>query len=747
MFLGFDPGFNQAIIAVGVMVGISVSIACVYLFAQVTHAMWIEAPAGVTLTAAMAAQLHLQHHGATLLAMLMGGLVGMLAAFTVVDTKPRDLAITMTAAPIPMLATMALSIELVHERTIGIAVMAVVMGIGVWMPRLTGVIGGRAFFLGMLLFVGYLFGFLSNGAVKESQLGWIAAILWFSTAVNFLLKLLIFAPLTYGALKRTTRAFFARARGVIAAAADLYPAGSTRARARTRRRLRRRLVGLNEAALIIDGLLGNHPEVAHETHERLFDTEVTVHNIGRLADALSEADLPDDLRWAIGASLAEVRDARDQLAGEHVATLMRASTGPATRLSTPEAGRVTRLAAALIDWPLVLERWRLGLTLGAADVPDLPFESPVTLIFGNLPGSSLVSRTAAKPAGSRRARLGLDSFAQTGVRIAVAVAVAGAIGSIVSQRRFYWAVIAVFIAFVGANTSGEQVTKAFNRVVGTVIGILLGSLLARAVGVTTWSAVVIVVSISLGVYFMRVSYALMVIGLTVMVSQLYVQLGEYSNSLLALRLEETTIGAVVAALAALLVFPVRTHHAVLVAARDYFATLRELLDGVAERLRTGRAGPTALTTATRGLDHAAQQLMWTARPLARGPFRRDDVEHNLFLFEQTSYHATNVAAGAQRAVELAPAARAAAIDSLSAQADLAGALERHLQAGGSRNADAASTAALADELRRRCDALPAALDNSPRGDERLLLRHVVRLDETLAELGDNLLNRRVQAVA
>jgi uncharacterized membrane protein YccC len=416
---------------------------------------------------------------------------------------------------------------------------------------------------------------------------------------------------------------------------------------------------------------------------------------------------------------------------------------PNAPLSPLQAGRVTRLAVALIDWRLALQRWRRGLTPGGANAPDVPFESPVTLMFGNLPGSFLVSGSAATPPGSRRERFKLDSFAQTGIRIAVAVGVASAIGSILSERRFYWAVIAVFVAFMGANTGGEQVYKALNRVIGTVVGILLGSLIAHAVGLSTWSAVVIVLAISLGVYFIRVSYALMVIGVTVMVSQLYVQLGEYSNSLLDLRLKETAVGAGVAALAALLVFPVRTRQAARVATRDYYARLGELLERVTERLSTGRAARTPLTTATRGLDHAAQQLLWTARPLSRSPFRRDEVQHNLFLFGQASYHASNVAAGAQRGVELAPQAKVAAINSLSAQRELVGALERHLDALHTQGDDRASMAALADELRRTGDTLPAtALSDGTRSQERLLLRHIARLDETLAELGDNLSRRR-----
>jgi hypothetical protein len=47
----------------------------------------------------------------------------------------------------------------------------------------------------------------------------------------------------------------------------------------------------------------------------------------------------------------------------------------------------------------------------------------------------------------------------------------------------------------------------------------------------------------------------MAIGLTVAVSMLYVVLGEFSNGLLLDRLELTAMGAVIATLAALVVFP------------------------------------------------------------------------------------------------------------------------------------------------------------------------------------------------
>jgi uncharacterized membrane protein YccC len=79
-------------------------------------------------------------------------------------------------------------------------------------------------------------------------------------------------------------------------------------------------------------------------------------------------------------------------------------------------------------------------------------------------------------------RLHLDSAAQAAIRVTLAVGAAAAVGSAISEQRYYWAVIAVFVVYAGTNTVGEQVLKAAHRVAGTVIGILLGSLLAQAVG-------------------------------------------------------------------------------------------------------------------------------------------------------------------------------------------------------------------------------------------------------------------------
>jgi uncharacterized membrane protein YccC len=741
--IGFDPGFNQLVTAGGVAAGVSVSLGLIYLYAQIFHPMWAPLPPHAS--PRIAAEIGLQHHGYTLLAMLIGGLVGMISAFAMADTKVRSLALSFAVLPIPMLIAIWVAVQFLHLHTLGIVVMAVVIGAGAYMPRFTPRIGPRAFILGQMLFIGYILGFLSRGEITSGDLGPVAGILWTSCAINFLLKVLIFLPLRRGALMRTIRAFFARGRGVIVAAASMYEAETDAERERAKRRLRARLNRLNEAALIGDALLGEHATIAEEAHGRLFQAELALQNIGRLSEFLLESKIPAEVRRAVGACLAEVRDSHAASVGPQLQTLRRFGSDPAAMREHPlDAGRVIRLADALVGVHLVAGRWANEITPQEEVDAEQRFEPPVMLVFGNLPGSALVSQGAATLPGSWRSRLRLDPPLQAALRLGTAVLAAGLIGSILSERRFYWAVLAVFVSYMGANTSGEQIFKALNRVVGTVIGIFVGGLLAHAIGDSTWSVLVVVLALSGGIYFMRAAYFLMVIGITITVSQLYVQLGEYSNSLLVLRLEETAIGAAIAMVAALVVFPLRTRQATRVAARGYYTQLLALIDQLIARLEHDPDADRSPSTTARLLDSAYQQLRSAAAPLSRTPFRRDEMEHNMLLFAQAAHHARNVALQLQEGINPSAQVGDASLGTLRTQRRLVATLAQLLELGLNSSPSPAiaqesgRAVALAADVRRTGDLLGLALQDSGTPDERRLIRHLARLGETLAELADNL---------
>jgi uncharacterized membrane protein YgaE (UPF0421/DUF939 family) len=647
-----DPGLDRLLAAVQVMISVAVTIAVVYGFMQLTRVLWVPQPAGRAPSGAELASIATQHHDITLLAMLLGGIVALLGTVAVLDPHPRGQALTMLTMPIPLLATMALSIQLVTQRSAGIAVLALVIGAGTYLRKFAPRFGSRVALYGMLLFIGYLVGFVSGGAIQERDLGWIGVISWLAVLINLLLKVVVYRPLDRGRLGRTSWAFRARARKVVAAAAELFDAAGPSARAS--RRLHRRLTRLNGTALVIDASLAAPSALppgvsALDVHARLFEVERLIHNVAHVAERLAAAELPSEVREELRQWLGDLRTGRGDRLARTVAALERGD------LCVSLAGVARRDIAAIHQLAGDVGKAVVALTGGPprvgahSDTNITPFESAVTLIAGDLPGSAIVSAQAAagQGHGALLRRMRLDPPAQIAIRVAVAVAVASALGSVVSERRFYWAVIAVFATFMGTNTSGEQVIKAIHRVAGTIVGVLIGSLLANAIGHSTWSLAVIIGALGLGMYFFKVSFAAFATALTIALAQLYGQLGEYSNHLLALRLEETAIGGAVAIAAAIWIFPVSTQRAARIAELAYLGSLAELLERVRDHLRE-QPGEAPLSSSSRALDHAHQQLLTTARPLTRKPWRHERIVSNRELYSQTAHYARNLVADVTR---------------------------------------------------------------------------------------------------
>ncbi|MEU2713279.1 FUSC family protein [Streptomyces sp. NPDC007205] len=134
------------------------------------------------------------------------------------------------------------------------------------------------------------------------------------------------------------------------------------------------------------------------------------------------------------------------------------------------------------------------------------------------------------------------------------------VGQLVSGQRWYWAVGATWWIFVNTASRGETLVRGFRRVLGTVIGICLGFLVAVPVdGAPVPTAVLVAVAVFGIFYTAAVSYTWMMLWVTLLAELLYGLLGVLSPGLLALRLTETGVGALGAVLAVLFVLPVTTH--------------------------------------------------------------------------------------------------------------------------------------------------------------------------------------------
>jgi len=610
--------------AVQAVLTIGVTMLAEWAFVRATGALQIDTH-GAQLPPAMAAQIAGQHHAITVIAIMLGAIVGMIASFSAaLFPTARSQTGHFLLIPVPMLAGMALGLSLAPYRVAALASFVVILGAGTWARRF----GPRGFVGGMLVFMGDFFGFFLSSAVHLGDLGWIAAEIGIGVAIAIAAQLTLFFPSRRRALRRMQRSFQARARQVGLAALDMVDDAdrSDARRQRDGKRMHRLLARLNETALLLDAQLGDPAALppgisAQSVHRCLFDAELALSNTARFAERIAAVPLDPELRASVRAGLVAVgaQDPRQvrAAADRHLGLLARlpiADDGP----ERSDYIVLHRFGVSLHAYAAAIAAGRDLLVAGApgpTGVGDAPFQ-PATMLFGGwLPGSAMVSAGASMEAGSRRLdRIRLAPHVRVAIQMSVAVALAVILGDQLSGRRFYWAVIAAFVTFMGANNAGEQILKGFNRVLGTVIGVVAGSLLVHAVGTDTdVSIVVILAALFFGLYLMRVSYFFMVIGITVMVSQLYVQLNEFSDALLRLRLEETLIGAGAAVFTVLCVVPLRSGRVANFALRGHLRALSDVITAAAARLRgVPEAGD--LRAALRRLDAADQSLSASLAP-------------------------------------------------------------------------------------------------------------------------------------
>ncbi len=599
------------------------------LLVHFTHALQIDTH-GVALSAAAAARVGVsQPRGFRVVAMVLGAIVGLISSLGVMDRTAEVSSRRCCRCRFPMVGALALGIAIGGHRTVALVVLVMILTAGTYCRRF----GPRGFTAGILLFVGNLIGFFLHAAVTLSDLGWLSAEIGVGLLVAIVVRFALFYPRPAKALARTRRSYAARARTIAALALEVFD--DPKHNKRQVHQLQRRLVRLNEAAPeLIDAQLGDRGALPHASssgellHQRLFDVELALTNMARFAQALGRLGVPSDERDHIRGALVGIIAGDNERAKSHAhALLAQLRDGVAVGAADPGSAVVIhRFAGTVIDLADAIAAWTaLGRSSSGAEAT---FQPSVTLLGGWLPGSSQVSAAASLEPGRRFGdRASLAPYTRAAIQIGVAVGGAIALGDLLSERRFYWAVISAFIVFMGTHSSGEQARKAAHRVIGTVVGIGVGSLIVRLIGHHSgWAIAAILASLFIGFYLIRISYAFMAIAITVMVSQLYVQLDEFSSSLLLLRLEETAIGAAAAIAVATVVLPLRTRRVLRIAIRDNVAALSALVNDATKPSCAASRFPRqwqqayVCGDAPVTLDASFQALLATAQPLRRSLF-------------------------------------------------------------------------------------------------------------------------------
>ncbi|GAA4826546.1 hypothetical protein GCM10023201_11570 [Actinomycetospora corticicola] len=506
-----------------------------------------------------------------IIVLVLGAVLTMITTFTAADPTPGGRAITHVSLPVAMLVGITLSTLVDKHRVLSLSLFVVVMFAVVWVRRF----GPRAFACGMVAWMGYFIALFLQ--LSFAQLPTVLLAVATTTVLLLVIALVLVPQRPARRLRRMVDSFGARVRIALAEHRDPALRPSWRRGDETARD--RAVLRVNEAAVLVDGQLA-------------------------IPGSLAAPARAADVRAAViraEAALSRALDDTDDVAAEQAVT------------------------AALADLDTVLDDDRAGRPRPDDGTGEpAPFTPAAELFAGFLPGSAITVGPMVAPEDEAQPGTGRATGMLLSTRQACQIALAGglaiALGDAVSGQRWYWAVLACFLAFTGTATAAETIRKAVQRTVGTLVGVVVALVVVPWLGNSTAVALtVILVALFVGFYLFRVSYTSMAFAVTLIVAELYEMLGTYSDGLLALRVGETALGAVIGGVVAVSFLPITAMRAERQARARLAEELRAATADVAAVVRgetEDGPGRPDLHARARALDAAVHQLALIGVPLS-----------------------------------------------------------------------------------------------------------------------------------
>lgn len=557
--------------------------------------------------------------GQPLTVALLGVVITMVASRSVNEPDPHQQRITMALLPLPAAVSITAAAVLAPHTVASDVVFVLVVFTAAYIRRY----GARGRALGMVAFMSYFFTLYLRARLAE--LPWMIGAVAVGTVCTYVMSAYVMPDRPERVLRATIRALRARMAIVLDTTAEAVRTG--RLDERRRRRMRARTIRLNETALMVQSQIEDNADpgtvwpgvTAEQLAPWLLDAELAIEWVataGRRAAVIACEDpdsMPAPTRAALVDALTQLSRAirlpePDGLrrAADRAQRLLDEQRGPAD----DEAGTaVRRLALAIInaasatsDVRAIVDRVATGRPLddGDGERPQPPEDA--------VPEEAAEEEPAA----------GLRPTTRQAVQVSVAASLAIVVGELVSPARWYWAVIAAFVIFAGTNSWGETLTKGWQRLLGTLLGVPCGVLVATLLtGHKTAALAGIFVCLFCAFYFMTVTYSLMTFWITTMLALLYGLLGQFSFGVLMLRIEETAIGAVIGATVAVVVLPTNTRTAIRSEARAFLTSLSALIE-VSTTTMFGVQDGASPSEQARQLDRDLQQFRVTAKPLLAG---------------------------------------------------------------------------------------------------------------------------------
>ncbi|RSN21491.1 FUSC family protein [Amycolatopsis sp. WAC 01416] len=554
---------------------------------------------------------------------LVAAIAAMTSAFTVNDETPGKQAVTLVLGLLLGAASLTAASVGSAVPPLDSVVFVLLIFVAVYAQRF----GSRGIALGSLSFFLFFFAMFLQTHLKQVPALLLA--LTIGIAANAVVRFVLVRRDTDAEFLRIRRAFRARLAAVVMAAEDHLTVGGSE---RTRKRLRRTNARMHESVLLIEDTA---PEVtgaesANRLRRRAIEVELAVQWLTITVQRTCAEDLDEDVRDDL---IARMRRFRSLIERDPRELPLISETEEFSKMLV-EGSRIDEHAApgdgvrrALAELALADVRAQRVAEHDVSDAADDPED----------------------PDEGKSAAFAYDNQTRSAIQAVVGGGLAVLGGELVSSQRWYWAVLTVFVVFIGSSTAGATFVKGVRRLGGTLIGIVGGLVLTLLVSGSVPATLALILVCVFGmVYMARVSQVIMAFFITSMLGLLYSLLGTFSIEVLWIRVAETAVGAAAGVLAAVVIVPVRTRAVML----DDVSALLEELDEFVEKAAGLLSGAenVSVIEKSRDLDRAVDKVRTTIEPLTHPvnlSSRRDYGWHVLTTVETIAFRARHVAARSQ----------------------------------------------------------------------------------------------------
>ncbi|MFJ4098432.1 FUSC family protein [Amycolatopsis japonica] len=564
---------------------------------------------------------------------LVAAISAMTSAFTVNDETPGKQAVTLILGLVLGAASLTAASVGSAVPPLDSIVFVLLIFVAVYAQRF----GSRGIALGSLSFFLFFFAMFLQTHLKQVPVLLLA--LTIGIAANAVVRFVLLRRHTDAEFLRIRRAFRARLAAVVRAAEDHLAVGGSE---RTRKRLRTTNARMHESVLLIEDTA---PEVTgadsvNRLRRRAIEVELAVQWLTITVQRTCAEDLDDDVRDDL---IARMRRFRSLIERDPRELPLISETEEFSKMLV-EGSRIDEHAVpgdgvrrALAELALADVRAQRVAEHDVSDAVDDPED----------------------PDEEKSSAFAYDNQTRSAIQAVVGGGLAVLGGELVSSQRWYWAVLTVFVVFIGSSTAGATFVKGVRRIGGTLIGIVGGLVLTLLVSGSVPATLALILVCVFGmVYMARVSQVIMAFFITSMLGLLYSLLGTFSLEVLWIRVAETAVGAAAGVLAAVVIVPVRTRAVML----DDVSALLEELDEFVEKTAGLLSGAenVSVIEKSRDLDRAVDKVRTTIEPLTHPvnlSSRRDYGWHVLTTVETIAFRARHVAARSQAGLLLNEADR------------------------------------------------------------------------------------------